>query len=145
MANAPLRCACGGDEKGHCIASHQHHLGNELADSLAEEGKALDPAWMQARLTAGTVVKTLELGRSADLFVECGEERALLITSTGAVTQGPIAKVLETATSDRRIAALSDGASKKGNQWAMGRSLSWAPARKSAMGADTSCQQVIIN
>ena len=138
MANAPLQCACGGDEKGHCIASHQHHLGNELADSLAEEGKALDPAWMQARLTVGTVVKTLELGRSADLFVECGEERALLITSTGAVTQGPIAKVLETATSDRRIAALSDGASKKGNQWAMGRSLSWAPARKSAMGADTS-------
>ena len=32
----PKLCACVGDKKGHCIPSHHAHVGNDLADSLAE-------------------------------------------------------------------------------------------------------------
>jgi hypothetical protein len=35
----PMQCACGGNEKGHCIPEHHAHVGNELADSLAEGGE----------------------------------------------------------------------------------------------------------
>ena len=40
----PKLCACGGDKKGHCIPSHHAHVGNDLADSLAEGGKHMKRA-----------------------------------------------------------------------------------------------------
>ena len=45
----PMQCACRGDEKGHCIPEHHAHVGNELADSLAEGGKHMKQGHLLVR------------------------------------------------------------------------------------------------
>ena len=50
-STSPMECACGGDASGHCIQAHPHHIGNDLADALAERGKALDCAHSKIQKT----------------------------------------------------------------------------------------------
>ena len=38
-ANCNMKCACGGQGKNRCDPDHEHHRGNDRADSLA--GKAI--------------------------------------------------------------------------------------------------------
>ena len=38
-----------GNEKGHCIPEHHAHVGNKLADSLAEGGKHMKQSHLLVR------------------------------------------------------------------------------------------------
>ena len=97
-----LVCACGGDEKGHCIPTHPHHVGNVLADALAEKGKALECRHMHVQMLTDRRIDTISDGEDATLRYHMGEEAAVLVVD-GNICQGGATKALANAVQARRL------------------------------------------
>ena len=132
----PLACACGGDEHGHCLPMHPHHMGNVLADALADKGKVLDEACMHAEAYDGRQV-VLCTGEQQQLLCQQGEDGYVLIGEEG-LCQGSIVSELSHWIQHRHLRRLANGRSKRGAAWAEAHSLCWQVARSSAMDAKTS-------
>ena len=134
----PKLCACGGDKKGHCIPSHHAHVGNDLADSLAEGGKHMKKghllireasfkgqgAWADRERGQGKVT-TLGKGGSQQLHRLAGEDRVVLRKNRedNQAYQGGIRKALKQVCQDRRARGLEEGISKRGRAWEKAREL----------------------
>lgn len=132
----PMQCACGGNEKGHCIPEHHAHVGNELADSLAEGGKHMKQGhllvreatfkgqgqWVDREKGQGKV-QTLGKGGSQQLHRLAGEERVVLRKNRddNQAYQGGIRKALKQVCQERRFRGLEEGGSKRGRAWEKAR------------------------
>ena len=137
-APLPLMCACGGDQHGHCIPSHPHHVGNVLADTLAEKGKGLECAHCKVRMLQDKRITNVQDGMDEELLCYSGEDAIALVVN-GNIHQGSISRALAVAVGARRLHQLQHGELVRGQQWkTAAKECSYIPARKSAMEADTS-------
>ena len=118
-------CSCGGDERGDCVASHHHHIGNDWADTLAEKGKGLVEGTRETkRCFEGGVWRSGVL-REAQLQAIAGEDNRVLYDNSGTLVQGCVKTALKGAAVQKRVNALGKGTSKRGRAWALMRELSW--------------------
>ena len=136
MPTQPLPCACGGDHEGHCVAAHPHHLGNVLADCLADQGKALEQGEHHVEVFDGGIT-VLRSGYSKQLECRQGEDRYVL-RSIQSICQGNIAAELATRSQDKRLGLMAGGKSQRAVGWTAAYDAAWKVARAGAMAAGTS-------
>ena len=118
-----MRAHVGGDAKGHCIPEHAHHVGNVLADKLAEKGKAQRMAHHKVQVFGAGKVHTVAFGYDKNLGCFFGEEPVVLIAD-GKPHQGGISDALAAAVTKWRISCMSRRAIAAGEENRM-RKVLW--------------------